>query len=103
MESPVIAAPVVAGPALYVLGLDGRLACLNPATGRVVSLRTLWSPPADRSDLMPFFGAPPAVSVREENGAVVRTLVIGGGDGSATATPATPPVLICIEDRDDVR
>jgi outer membrane protein assembly factor BamB len=95
LDSPVIAAPVVAGAAVYAVSSRGQLACMNAATGKLVSLRTLWSPPADRSDLEPFFGAPPAV--HEADG--VRTLVIGGGD----AKGSTPPVLICIEDRDVVR
>jgi outer membrane protein assembly factor BamB len=99
LESPVIASPVLAGPALYVLSSKGQLACLHPATGHIVSLRTLWFPPADDPDLKAYFGSSPAVHVREENGEVIRTIVVGGGD----AEGATPPVLICIEDRDSIR
>ena len=95
LESPVIAAPVAAGSAVYAVSSHGQLACMNAATGRLVSLKTLWTAPADRPDLEPFFGAPPAVS--EVDG--VRTIVIGGGD----AKGSTPPVLICIEDRDAIR
>jgi outer membrane protein assembly factor BamB len=95
LDSPVIASPVIAGSAVYAVSSHGQLACMNAATGKLVSLKTLWTAPPERPDLEPFFGAPPAI--HDADG--VRTIVIGGGD----AKGSTPPVLICIEDRDVVR
>ena len=95
LDSPVIASPVAIGAAVYAVASNGKLACMNAKDGTLVSLRPLWSAPADRLDLEPFFGAPPAV--HEVDG--VRMVIVGGGD----AKGSTPPVLICVEDRDVIR